>query len=1233
MAQLELAFLGCFQVLLNGRPVADFKSDKARALLAYLAVEADRPHRREALAGLLWPERADRDALSNLRYTLASLRRTIGDHAATPPFLLITPHTIQFNRASDHWLDVAEVERLIADRRWLLADGGAQSASVFGRSPVAAPRPQAGEEVTRLQSALSLYRGGFLAGFSVGDAAPFEEWALLRREQIGQQVMAALGSLAAYHAARGEYAQAQAQARRQVALEPWSEEAHRILMWALAADGQRNAALHQYQVCRALLRDELGVEPAEETTALYQAIRAGALGGGAGGRESGGAAASAGPLPVQRPSPAPFVAREEPLGRLEVSLHATLAGAGRVVCVVGEAGSGKTALLHEFARRAMRAHADLVVAGGNCNATGGIGDPYLPFREILQLLSGDIEARRAGEALAPEHVRRLWAVLPDAVEALTEVGPDLIGAFVPRADLALRAEAFARQAAAGARPPHHGRLAQPPKEGGGHDAPLQQAALFDQVTRVLQALARRRPLLLVLDDLQWADTGSISLLFHLGRRLTGSRILVAVAYRPDALAAPTGDAGHPLASVVNELRRITGETPIDLDECAGRPFVEALLDAEPNRLGADFREQLLRHTEGHPLFTVELLRGLEERGDLVRDADGRWIEGPALHWETLPGRAEAAIAERIGRLPDRCRMLLAAASVEGEEFTAETVARVLGLDEPAVLQCLSSDLGERHRLVAAVSLRRLGARKVSRYRFRHHLFQQYLYDHLDPVRRVHLHEAVGNAVEQVYGEAPDELEASAPRLAWHFEAAGLADRAAAYHLQAGGRAVRLAAHDEAISHLTRGLALLETLPETPARLRLELDLLLTVLSPYAITRGSLTPEWTRAMERAYALSQHPLLADSPQRGLTLAAAAFFAAWSARPGRARQIGEQFLRMVEDGQGPQQHELAHLVLGAAHTLAGDFVVAHEHLRRAATSYDFRRPSPLDLLFAVHTGVINLGWESIVLWLLGFPDQAAQCLRRTLAAAQESGHRESLIYARTVAAVSFMLLGRDAAAARREIEALWSLHPPHGTGPAPGAWVNSLGGRDPAEDAAAEMHLEQARQGVAASGLMGSGMGRAVQYLLLARSYAQAGQAAAGLGVLDEALAWIEATGVRGFEAEVLRCKGELLLLRRSAQKNAAASTLEAAEAYFRRAIAVARRQGARWWELRAAVSLCRPAKAGSAANRGSEAAERRQEDYRALAELYGRFTEGFDTPDLREARALLDEFAMPCPGPDG
>ena len=228
-------------------------------------------------------------------------------------------------------------------------------------------------------------------------------------------------------------------------------------MRVLTLDGQRSAALHQYYTCRDLLRDELGVEPTEETVALYEAIRAGTVVDREVSRQGNEETRKQGD--VGRPvslstcllvsSAPPFVAREDQLAQMEITLRRALAGAGGVTFVAGEAGSGKTALLGEFARQAMEAHADLVVATGCCNAIAGIGavtgigDSYLPFREILQLLSGDIEAKRASAALTPEHARRLWAILPDTITALMEAGPDLLDTFVPRASLVLRAEAFA----------------------------------------------------------------------------------------------------------------------------------------------------------------------------------------------------------------------------------------------------------------------------------------------------------------------------------------------------------------------------------------------------------------------------------------------------------------------------------------------------------------------------------------------------------------------------------------------------------------------------------------------------------------------------------------------------------------------------------------------------------------------------------------------------------------------
>ncbi len=1205
MAHLTVSLLGTFQVSLDGRPVTGFKSNKARALLAYLAAEADRPHRRETLAGLLWPDRPDRDALGNLRYTLASLRRTLGDPTATAPFLLITHQTVQFNPGSDSWLDVAQLERALAGIR-----GQYPSTGDIGGS-------------------LALYRGPFLEGFSIGDAAPFEEWMVFRREQISQKMIAALGALVGVAEARGDLAEALGYARRQAELEPWNEEAHRALMRTLARNGQRNAALHQFQVCQRILREDLDVEPAEETIALYEAIRRGEGGRqvdkGEGGRQvdkdGGKEGVSDPPLSTCLPpsplstyllvSPPPeIVAREEQLGQLGGYLAQALAGAGCVVCVTGEAGSGKTALLDEFARRAMQARPDLLVAGGSCDAAAGIGDPYLPFREILQVLTGDIEAKRAGTALTPEHARRLWTAMPDAVHALMERGPGLIDTFVPGDALELRAQAFGRQSGKNSRQGQL-RLAVPPParhSGEGSTLPL-RPDLFQEVTDVFHSLARRHPLILVLDDLQWADAGSLSLLFHLGRRLAGSRILVVAAYRPDAMAPPMPTDQRPLALIIRELQHVSGIPAIDLDACEGRQFVDALLDREPNRLDREFREQMFRHTEGHPLFTVELLQGLKEQGDIVRDAAGCWSAGRALHWEHLPVRVEAVIAERISRLPERCQLLLASASVEGEEFTAEAVARVLDVDERSVVQCLSGELAEQHRLVSAVSLHRLGARRLSRYRFRHTLFRQYLYDHLDPVRRVRGHEATGIALEQLVYEAPDELEALAPRLAWHFEEAGLADRAAAYHLAAGNRAARLSAYDEAIAHFTRGSALLDTLPDTPERARLRLDLLLAMITPFSMARGFWASERIHALERAYAVSQHPLLSGGPERREVLAATAFFAFWSAQPDRTAEFGEQLLRLAGQDQDAHHVRLAHSLLGYALALRAELAEADRHLNQALEGYKQRGYDQPNLVFGIHVDVMSLALQATVRWLLGYPDQARRLLEEAMAMAQATNYAGTLGFAQTLTSILLLVFDRDPEAARRQVEALLLAKD---TGLPFRAWAGNLASWATNGAQEGEAALKHERQLAETFRLHGTGVGYGVQLLHLARSYARAGHVQAGLDCLEELRGWIDRTSVHVLEAEVHRMRGELLLMEAASQQDIAS----AAEACIRQAIAIARQQEARWWELRAAVSLCRLLERRSRADDAS-----RVEARQMLAETYGWFREGIAARDLLEAQELL------------
>ncbi|MGE5601791.1 MAG: AAA family ATPase, partial [Nitrososphaerales archaeon] len=700
-------------------PAIHFETNKARALLAYLAVETQ-PHTRLHLAGLLWPEWPEATARTYLRQALLNLRQMLEQPDEAKPYLLSNRQTIQFNPECDYWLDVAVLTHALSMLPQL---------SEIDASPAT---------MQRVAETLDLYQGDFLEGFFVDGCSAYDEWQLLIREELRRKVVEAASFLARWCERRGDWSHAQQWSWRSLELEPLLEESHLRLMRLLALNGDRNAALSQYVRYSRQLSDELDTAPSREATDLYERIKAdGCLGQAEGHRTSPGLhlPGSYGPqlsLPpfLDRASAAPAVetlclGREPEFALLQTRLDRAVSGHGGVVFVTGEAGRGKTVLLKAFAARAQEQHAELVAARGACSSHDGIGDALLPFREILAQITGDFEAQWVAGTIGVEHARRLWSVFPQTLEALLAFGPDVANTLIPGQGLAGRVALLGDGASWRQQLETLNRLG----------SPLSQKALFDQLARVLQAVARRRPLLLCIDDLHWVDRASCALLFHLGQRLAGYPLLIIGAYRPEEIAPGSDGERHPLEKVLRELQARFGATTVDLDQAETRPFVDAYLDLEPNRLGSAFREKLLRLGEGHPLFTVELVATMQEQGGLVRDLGGYWLEGSALEWDKLPSRLEGVIGERVDRLPEAQRAVLDVASVEGEEFTAEIVADVLGEDVQALIRELSNRLDRQHHLVAAAAIQRLGERHLSRYRFRHVLFQKYLYNRLHGVER------------------------------------------------------------------------------------------------------------------------------------------------------------------------------------------------------------------------------------------------------------------------------------------------------------------------------------------------------------------------------------------------------------------------------------------------------------------------------------------------------------------
>ncbi len=502
-----------------------------------------------------------------------------------------------------------------------------------------------------------------------------------------------------------------------------------------------------------------------------------------------------------------FVAREQELDRLNSFLDRALEGHGEVAFVTGEAGSGKTTLIHEFTHQAEEAHPELIVAIGNCNAQTGLGDPYLPFREVLSTLTSGIEAK-AARAATGESASGLRRFLARSGQVLVELGPDLVDVLIPGSKLiGLFGKTIAEKAGW---MDELEKLTQRKRERPAlGESAVDQNRIFEQYTNVLNALAAEQPLILILDDLQWADAASISLLFHLVRRIDDSRILILGTYRPDEVALGRDGERHPLEKLVAECKRYFGDIVIDLGESEqsnGRQFVDALLDAEPNALGEVFRQALFQHTGGHPLFTVELLRTMKEQGDLVKDSEGRWVEGPSLDWEMLPARVEGVIEERIGRLEEEEREILNVASVEGQDFFAQVVARVQDMKERQVLQDLSRDLENRHRLVRELGEVRAGRQYLARYGFTQTIFQQYLYNELSGGERRLLHGEIARVLEELYSGDTSEITL---QLAHHYAEAGDTDKAVDYLLEAGNMARQLYANEQAIDYFQRALAMCE----------------------------------------------------------------------------------------------------------------------------------------------------------------------------------------------------------------------------------------------------------------------------------------------------------------------------------------------------------------------------------------------------------------------------------------
>ncbi|MDF3834760.1 adenylate/guanylate cyclase domain-containing protein [Cupriavidus basilensis] len=837
-----------------------------------------------------------------------------------------------------------------------------------------------------------------------------------------------------------------------------------------------------------------------------------------------------------------FVGRVRELEQLREAWALAQAGRGQIVGVVGEPGVGKSRLFHEFKLLAPR---DCLVLE-TFSVSHGKAYPYLPLIDLLRnycQITGQDDERLRREKLTSK-LLTLDRALEDSLPYLFH----MLGGTEPSSALAQM------------------------------DPHIRRQRTFEAIKRLLVRESLAQPLELIVEDLQWLDSETEAFLGFLGESVANARILLLVNYRPEY----RHDWSH--KGYYSQLR---------LDPLGGVEARELLRDLLGEGAGlAPLERLILEQTEGNPFFIEEVVQTLIEE-QVLRGERGHYrLEQipTALH---IPTTVQGVLAARIDRLEPAEKALLQTLAVIGKEFAWSLIARVVEQPEDALKSLLS-------RLQAREFIYEQPAFPEVEFSFKHGLTQEVSYGSLLIERRRALHERTGQAIEALHN---DQIEEHCSELAHHFSRSGNAAKAVEYLHCAGRQAVQRSADAEAVAHLTRALALLETQPDTPERARQELALQITLGPAWMAAKGHGAPEVETTYTRALMLCRQ--LGDTTQLFPSVLGLRLFYIVRGELRTARELGEQLLALAEKAQDPALLVEAHRALGASLLSLGELEPARAQLEQALALYDPRQQhSPA---FFLEPGVLGLAFLALDLWLLGYPDQALARSQEMLALAQTRSQPLASAAALQFAA-ELHLHRREAQPTREMAEALLALATEHGF-PFWLTWGTILSGWALAAQGRAAEGIERMLQGL--SGYRGTGAELWLPHFLalLAEAYARTGQAETGLKTLAEALGLVERTQEHLYEAELYRLKGELTLLH--VREGEEACRRDEAEACFLQAIAIARRQGARSMELRAVMALNRLWR------RQGRSAEARE----MLSEVYQGFTEGFDTLDLQEAKSLL------------
>jgi predicted ATPase len=706
------------------------------------------------------------------------------------------------------------------------------------------------------------------------------------------------------------------------------------------------------------------------------------------------------------------------------------------------------------------------------------------------------------------------------------------------------------------------------------------AALLHQ----LEALARSHPVLMVFEDAHWIDPTSRDLIDLTVGRIRRLPVLLLVTFRPE-FQPPWTDQPDVTTMVLNRLGERHGSALVE--QLAGDAGVSSEIVAE-----------IVERSDGVPLFIEELTKAVVEAG---ADRGALTLSGMPASALAVPATLHASLLGRLDRLGPTAKLVAQAGAAIGREFSYDLVAAAAELAEPELRAAL-------RRLVESGLVYQRGMPPAAEYLFKHALVQDTAYSTLLRGPRQAAHRRIAMALEAQF---PSLIEARPELAAHHYGKAAMAEKAAGLWGKAGQRSLARSALVEAAAQLTRALDQFATLPGTPALRREQMKLQVALMSSLMHVKGSAAAETKAAAEQARLLIEQAEALGEPPEDPLLLYSVLYAFWVANyvafnGDVCRDLAAQFLTLAEKQRATVLLMVGHRMMGMSLQFTGDIAEGRGHYDTAIALYDPDASRPLATRFGHDLGVVILAYRSFAFWLLGFPEAALRDADDALRNAREIGHAATLMLALFHTSLSYTLCANHAAAAAQAQE-LVALAEDKGSlfwqayGMVRESCVLALTGR--ASDA-----TELLISGIAACRTTGATLWMPFHLLHLARAHAELGHFEEAWRCIGEAMTAAETTKETWCEAEIHRTAGEIALM-------VPESDAAKAEAHFERAIAIARAQKAKSWELRAATILARLWR-----DHG-----KRQQARDLLAPVYGWFTEGFDTADLKEAKALLDELA--------